>query len=283
MRVPMSTSPINLLLVGATGRMGQEICRAVQVPDRSRQFRIAGGIVASGSPDIGSKLPHGDGEIAAGWLPEFEGTDVIVDYSSDAGARLAARLAAEKKIPVLIASTGLTPETLAFVKAAAEVVPVVLTANTSIVVTALRILARSAAQLLGPDFDVEMVELHHRGKVDAPSGTALMILEEVAKAQGKDFVDVLDCGRHGRDALRKSGSLGAQALRGGDSAGEHTLYFLGDGERLELVQRATKRSVFADGALRASRWLHERGQRGAGLFTMEDVLQSGGGGALAAT
>ena len=265
--------PLQVLLLGASGRMGREI---VLSSERSfggkHPVQIAGGVVSAGSPLVGKSIPGIRLPLQTGWDPAFGEIDVIVDFSSEKGALLGLEVAEAKKIPMLLASTGLSESTLARAKAVSQSVPILLSANTSLVVTVMCKLLREAATMLREGFDVELMEIHHRHKKDAPSGTALLLLEEVAKAQGKSLSEVLEAGRHGHDATRTPESLGAGSLRGGDVAGEHTVYFFGEGERLEITQRASSRRVFADGALRGALWLSEQKSRGPGLFSMEDVL-----------
>lgn len=264
---------LSILLVGASGRMGQEILLAVErIRHAPLSAKICGGIVSSGSKLLGKSIPGIESPLQSDWDPSFASADVIVDYSSDAGATVGLRIANEHRLPMLMASTGLRDETYVLAQELSEKVPVIVSANTSLVVTAMCRLVREAAGMLEEGFDVELMEVHHRMKKDAPSGTALLLLSEVAKAQGTSLSEVLEAGRLGHQALRSPGSIGAASLRGGDVAGEHTVYFFGDGERLEITQRATTRRVFADGALRAARWLREQAKIGPGMFCMEDVL-----------
>ena len=169
----------------------------------------------------------------------------------------------------MIGSTGFTPQARARVEAAARRVPIVLSPNMSVGVNVLFELVRRAATTLGDAFDVEIVELHHKRKKDAPSGTAEKLAEVAARALRREPAEVVAYERHGLVGERPAREIGVQALRGGDVVGEHTVFFCGEGERLELVHRATSREQFARGALRAARWL---AGRPPGLYDMADVL-----------
>lgn len=192
----------------------------------------------------------------------LRGAEVLIDFSSPAGAGLAAAAAAAAGVGLVVGTTGLGAEHEAAVRAAAERVPVVWSANMSLGVNLLLGLLRQASAAL-PGFDLEIVELHHGGKADAPSGTALAM----ARAAGRDMP--VRSGRSGVVGVRPKGEVGVLAVRGGDVVGEHTAYLLGPGERLELTHRATNRQIFAHGAVRAARWV---AGRGPGLYGMQDVL-----------
>lgn len=267
---------MNIALFGARGRMGVEITRLVATDPGYSDLRIAYAVTG------GTPSPAREGETVLTAQPDriTDGVDVVIDFSTAAGTRAATALARRLRVPALIATTGLSGADEEAVRTLATEVPVIRATNTSIVVTAMLELVSHAAKLLGPGFDAELVEIHHRMKKDAPSGTALSLVEELAAARGAASSDLLHLGRAGNDAQRKPGEIGAYGVRGGDVAGEHTVYFLGDGERLEITQRATSRVVFARGALTAARWLcgaerEGRGQgnrRAPGMFTMKDVL-----------
>ena len=170
---------------------------------------------------------------------------------------------------MVIGTTGLDASTRAALERAAERVPIVFAPNYSQGVNALYFLAARATELLGPDFDAEILEIHHRHKVDSPSGTAVRLGEVVAQAKQLDPERVVTHGRSGQVGARPLDEVGVMALRGGDVVGEHTLYLVGEGERVELTHRATDRTIFARGAVRAARWVVSRP---AGLYDMTDVM-----------
>lgn len=191
--------------------------------------------------------------------------DVVIDFSHpDWTGPLLSRLLTEPR-PLVVGTTGLSPEIRAEIVRLSERVPVVLAPNTGTGVNVLRCLVQKAAEALGSGWDIEVLEMHHRRKVDAPSGTAWMLLE--ALGERSDAV----ASRVGETGARTDAEIGIQTLRGGDVVGEHTVYLIGEGERLELTHRAWSRDTFARGALRAARWLLEDG-RPPGLYSMADVL-----------
>ena len=201
-----------------------------------------------------------------------EGADVFVDFSAPAAleSNLFAAKAASK--PILIGTTGLTDAQQRLIDEAAAKIAVLQAANTSLGVNLLAHLVREAAARLGPEWDIEIVEMHHRHKADAPSGTALLLGRAAAEARGVALDEVSDRGRDGITGPRQEGRIGFASLRGGSVAGEHQVIFAGEGERLELGHRAESRAIFARGAVEAAIWLH--GQQ-PGRYTMQDVLGLG--------
>ncbi|MCK6527136.1 4-hydroxy-tetrahydrodipicolinate reductase [Myxococcota bacterium] len=242
---------VRVAVHGAGGRMGGRLVRLIGEDP---------GLVLAGGLGRGDDLPAA-----------LRGADVVVDFSSPDGTARVCEAAQGLRIPAVVGTTGLDPRGRAAVEALAARAPVVLAPNTSAGVHVLLRLAALAARLLGEGYDAEIVEVHHRGKADAPSGTALLLARALAEAAGGSLEDRAVCHREGRTGPRPPGSVGVQALRGGDVVGEHTVLLLGDGERLELTHRCTDRDVFARGALRAARWVAEPG-RPPGLYGMEDVL-----------
>jgi 4-hydroxy-tetrahydrodipicolinate reductase len=261
-----------ILLIGASGRMGMAIAASIS---RERQvgqeISIVGGICAADDPYVGQKLALVSAPISDCWNDDFAEANVIVDFSSQLGTDQAIEIAGERKLPVLIGTTGLNEGQEQKIRDLAKVVPVLRTRNTSVGINVLAALVEDASKMLVQGFEAELVELHHRFKSDSPSGTALMLLERVAKGRGLDLKDVLTSGRSGTELSRKENEIGAQAVRGGDVAGEHTVYFFGEGERLELTHRATNRSIFADGALRGAKWLVAKKE--PGYYSMIDALK----------
>lgn len=261
---------IDLAVAGAAGRMGRAIVAACQ---RESGMRIAHAIERSGSDVIGVdagqlaqvgaiKVPVSD-DIAA------TAFDVLIEFSNPAATVDHARFCAENGRAMVIGTTGLDNDDRATIESVAGAVPVVFAPNMSIGVNLTLKLLEIAARTLGDSVDIEVVEAHHRHKVDAPSGTALAMGAAVAGAQGRSLDDVGVFARHGHTGARPAGSIGFATVRGGDIVGEHTVMFIGEGERVEIAHKATDRGIFANGALRAARWL--AGQP-AGLYDMHDVL-----------
>lgn len=250
-------------ILGAAGRMGRSLVRVA--PDE--------GIVVAAAVDrqeVGRDvgLLAGVGELGvdvAADLQALRGVDVVVDFSLPEAAHQLFVALADQPLPLVTGTTGLDGEARAALEALAQAVPVVAAPNFSQGVTLLLHLAAVAASTLGDGFDAEIVEMHHRRKVDAPSGTAVRLAEVVADIRGLRVIH----GRSGQVGERPDDEIAVLALRGGDVVGEHTLLLQGIGERLELTHRATDRAIFARGALRAARWL--RG-REPGLYDMSDVM-----------
>jgi 4-hydroxy-tetrahydrodipicolinate reductase len=192
--------------------------------------------------------------------------DGVIDFSTPANSVIVARVCAEFNKPLLVATTGLSEEERGILLECARVVPLCIAPNTSLAATALKMAARYLREILGPSFDIEVMEIHHRMKKDAPSGTALNVISALTTAnKGVVF---------GREGLRKDGEIGVVSLRGGDVPGDHTVYFLGNGERIELTQRAQNRAIFGTGAVVLMERLLGRP---AGLYPVEDLLQVGSG------
>jgi len=250
------------------GRMGERV-RAVlaEHPD----LVLGAAVEAPGHPALGSELAPGValGDDAGAALAGCEAA--IVFATPDATLELLRR-AADAGVPCAVGTTGFSSDQKKEIRTLAERVAIVLAANFSVAVNVLFHLSRRAAELLGPDFDAEIVEIHHAAKVDAPSGTALRIGEAVAEGRSQHLEEHAVLSRQGYTGPRPPGAIGIQALRGGDNPGEHTLMFVGGGERLELIHRASTRDHFARGAVRAAGWL--RG-RAPGLYDMEQVLGLG--------
>jgi 4-hydroxy-tetrahydrodipicolinate reductase len=193
---------------------------------------------------------------------------VVVDFTSPEASLAHARTCAKRGVPLVIGTTGFSHGERRALDELASQVPIVLSPNTSVGVNLVVELAGRLAQALGQGYDVEILEAHHRMKKDAPSGTALRLAEEIAQSLGRS-PEVFKKSRDGKVGERPGLEIGLQSLRGGDVVGEHTVFFLGDGERVELTHRATSRDTFARGALRAARWVVDQAP---GLYTMKDVL-----------
>ena len=195
--------------------------------------------------------------------------DVLVDFSSPGGLHASLERAVSANIPILVGTTGLKDEHQRAIDEAAKRVAVLRAANTSLGVNLLRSLVAQAAERLGPEWDVEILEMHHRNKVDAPSGTALLLGQAAAHGRGKKLPELARFDRFGEAHAREHGSIGFASLRGGSVAGEHVVIFATDGERIELGHRADSRMIFARGALAAARFLVDQP---AGLYSMQDVI-----------
>jgi 4-hydroxy-tetrahydrodipicolinate reductase len=262
---------VNVVVTGAAGRMGTQIVRLV---------RGAEGMSLSGAVERPGAAVGADAGVLAGLTPlgvpvvedlgkALAGASVVVDFTSHEVSARHAGICAERGVPIVIGSTGFTAETKGRVGEAARGIPVVLSPNMSVGVNVLFELVREAARILGDAYDVEVVELHHKLKKDAPSGTAVRLAEVAAGALGRDPARDLAYARHGMIGERPAREIGVQTLRGGDVVGEHTVFFCGQGERLELTHRASSREQFARGAIRAARWVVGRSP---GLYDMGDVL-----------
>jgi 4-hydroxy-tetrahydrodipicolinate reductase len=251
-------------VVGAAGRMGREVVRAALEDD---SFELVGGVVESGAPELGADLGElcgwGRSGAAATENPP-DNAEALVEFTTPEAT--VEHLAYGR--PAVIGTTGLSDEQLSRVEEAAKNVPIVLAPNMSVGVNLVREMVRELAEKLGTGYDVEIVEAHHRNKVDAPSGTALLLARAAAEGRRKDLEDLAVYGREGRSP-REEGEIGIHALRGGAVVGEHRVIFLGAGEEVEVTHRALSRRTFANGALRAARFV--AGAR-PGLYSMRDVL-----------
>jgi 4-hydroxy-tetrahydrodipicolinate reductase len=260
---------IQVVISGAAGRMGRTLVRLVQ---ESQDLKLVGAVEAPGHPCLGSDagLLAGAGDLGvpiADALPET--FDALVDFSLPEGSLGRIEACAAAGLPCVVGTTGFSAEQRARIKAAAERTAVVLSPNMSVGVNVLFHVAAELARTLGAEYDIEILEAHHRFKKDAPSGTALKVAEEIAKATGRNLAEAAVHGRGPGHPARRPGEIGIHAIRGGDIVGEHIIYYSALGERLELKHVAHSRETFARGALRAARWVADRGP---GLYSMADVL-----------
>jgi 4-hydroxy-tetrahydrodipicolinate reductase len=240
-----------VLAVGALGRMGVRVRAAVA---EEPSLRLHAAIEAPGHPDIGSTLD--DGVILADDpKTALAGCAVAIDFSTPAATLTAMRAAADAGVAYVCGTTGCSDDERSEIAALATRIPIVHAPNFSLAVNVLAWLSREAARRLGADYDAELVELHHAAKRDAPSGTALHLAEAVAAGRNQKLSDHLLLERAGEIGARPEAAIAIQTLRGGDSAGEHTVLFVGQGERLELTHRALNRDHFARGAIRTALWL----------------------------
>ncbi len=269
----MSDSPrVRVAVPGAAGKMGRMI---LKVLSETPTVQLVAAIERPGSALLGE-----DAGIVAGLGPlgvpirseldeALTNANVIIDFTAPAATAWTVSRAAEHEVGMVIGTTGLGEAEKRAIWHAAERIPIVLSANMSLGVNVLFGLISQAARALGNDYDVEIVELHHRQKKDAPSGTALAMASLVAEALERDLGKVARYGREGQVGARSGDEIGVHAVRGGDIVGEHTAYFCGLGERLEITHRASSRETFARGAVRAAEWLRDRDP---GLYDMQDVL-----------
>jgi 4-hydroxy-tetrahydrodipicolinate reductase len=271
------TAPLRLGVTGAQGRMGQAVVRAAQ---QTPGVVVAAATEREGSPVLGQDVGTLCGLGALGVPVEDSlaralrrGVDVVVDFTSPQATASHAGLCAQAGVALVTGTTGLQAVHVQALEAAARLVPVVAAPNMSVGVNVMLEVAGLLARRLGPGFDAEVLEIHHRHKKDAPSGTAVRLAELLVEALGRSPDDVRTT-RSGEVGARPEREIGVQALRGGDVVGEHTVYFLGAGERLELTHRATSREQFAFGALRAARFCQGRAP---GLYGMKHVLGGEGG------
>jgi len=264
---------LKIVVTGAMGRMGQALIRYICAHDG---YELLGAVERHDHPDLAKDV----GLLLLGRPLEvllendlrnvILGAQAVIDFTLPEAALRHAEWTAPRGLPLVIGTTGVSAEQRARIEALAEQAPIVLAPNMSIGVNLLFHLARRAAQTLDEEYDVEIVETHHRNKVDAPSGTALRLAEIVARQWDREEPDeFFDHGRHGQVGVREYGRIGLHAVRGGDVVGEHDLHFFGQGEALTLSHRATSRDNFVKGALRAARWLQGRDP---GLYDMQDVL-----------
>jgi len=263
---------IKIGVIGCGGRMGRMLLAEIAAAD---SCVLSGGTASPGSAYIGGDLGELAGlgriGIAAGNSTGelIRASDVVVEFSIPGATAAHAALAAEIGTPLVIGTTGLSAAEGATVRDAAKRIPIVWAANTSLGINLLLGLVEQVAARLGPDWDIEIMEMHHRGKADAPSGTALALGRAAAAGRGVTLDAVAQRGRDGITGARKSGDIGFAALRGGDAVGDHHVIFAGAGERLELSHRATNRAIYAKGAVRAARWVVGRPP---GLYGMKEVL-----------
>ncbi len=263
---------LRLGIAGAAGRMGQMLVREAGATEG---VIVTSASEAPGSPALGLDA----GEVAGlkslgvviGTYPRalFDAADVVLDFTVPAASLGHAAIAARTGKAFVVGTTGVAPDQEPAFAAAGTRAVVVRAANFSLGVNLMLALVERAAASLDPAWDIEIVEMHHRHKVDAPSGTALALGHAAAKGRGVALADVAERGRDGVTGARKKGAVGFAALRGGDVAGEHTVVFAADGERLEFTHKATTRGIFARGALKAALWTKGRAP---GLYSMKDVL-----------
>lgn len=264
-----------IVVLGAGGRMGRRI---MALAEAGTEARVAGAVEVAGSPLVGRDAGELAGTaalgvvVAADFAAAIAGAapgSVAIDFTAPEATLAHARQAAASGTPIVVGTTGFSREQRAELEALSAKTALLLSANMSIGVNVLLGLVGEAVRRLGPAFDIEIVEIHHNKKKDAPSGTALALAEAAAAAAGVDPASSFTLAREGLTGERRPGEIGVVALRGGDNVGEHTVMLLGTGERVELSHRASSRDCLAAGAVRAGAWLHGKPP---GLYSMKDVL-----------
>ena len=262
---------LSIAMLGAAGRMGGAIIRAL---DGATDAKLTAAVDHASSPKLGMDAGtlaglSPNGVAITGELPAAGAAAVWIDFSSPAATAANAAAAARARAALVVGTTGVGEAGRQALAEAGRTIPVVFAPNTSVGITVLLKLVAEAARLLGPSFDLEIVETHHRMKRDAPSGTALRLAEALAEATGRDLSKDARYARQGDVGPRTASEIGIQTLRGGDVVGDHTVFFFGQGERIEITHRASSRDTFAHGAVRAARWADGRAP---GLYDMRDVL-----------
>jgi 4-hydroxy-tetrahydrodipicolinate reductase len=265
-------SDMRLIVAGAGGRMGRTLIRAIA---ETPGLVLAGATEGDGSPFLGQDsgvlagLPPNRVNVISEVRPGTMAADGIIDFTVPAATVRLAALAAETGLVHIVGTTGTSAEDDAKIAEAAKKTAIMKSGNMSLGVNLLAVMTRKVAAALGDDFDIEIVEMHHNKKVDAPSGTALLFGEAAAAGRKIDLKTHSERGRDGHTGARKAGMIGFASLRGGNVAGEHSVIFAGADERIELTHKATDRMIFARGALKAALWA--RGKP-PGLYSMLDVL-----------
>jgi 4-hydroxy-tetrahydrodipicolinate reductase len=264
-------SEIRVVVAGAAGRMGRTLLRAVL---EDSAFVLSGALEAPAHPDLGTDagrmvhLPPANIPVTADERAALAGADALIDFTTPSVSVALATLSAQARIAHVIGTTGFSASEEEHIRAAAREAVIVKSGNMSLGVAVLAAIVRRAANAL-PDFDVEIVEMHHRMKVDAPSGTALLLGRAAAEGRGVELETVVAPARTGHTGARKDGSIGFASLRGGTMAGEHRVVFAGPQERIVLEHVAEDRVIFARGALAAAKWAR---RQKPGLYAIADVL-----------
>ncbi len=259
-------------ITGCAGRMGRMLIKTVTAQEGCD---IIGGVEHAGSPELGKDLGNLAGidalSLTVGTETEalFAEADVVIDFTLPTATSKHVALAASHKTALVLGTTGVPDEVATEIEAASKKTAIMWTGNYSLGVNLLSVLVEQAAKALSDDFDIDILEMHHRHKIDAPSGTALLLGKAAAVGRNVDFNDVSCLSREGQSGARPRGEIGFATLRGGDVPGEHTVMFAADGERIELTHKAGNREVFARGAVAAAKWVHGKEP---GLYNMKDVL-----------
>ncbi|WP_442592992.1 4-hydroxy-tetrahydrodipicolinate reductase [Parapusillimonas sp. JC17] len=261
---------MRIAIAGADGRMGRMLIEAVL---QSADLKLSVALDRPGSPaigqDAGTFLGQDTGVLITDDLDALSQADCLIDFTRPEGTLNHLQACVKHGTKCVIGTTGFSDQGKQAIQAASQKIAIVFAPNMSVGVNATLKLLDMAARLLNSGYDVEVFEAHHRNKVDAPSGTALAMGEAVASAWGKKLDDIADWARHGETGARETGKIGFSVVRGGDIIGDHTVYFCGTGERIEITHRSSNRATYAQGSLRAARYL---ARKEFGLFDMQDVL-----------
>ncbi len=261
---------MRIAISGASGRMGRMLIEAVLARP---ELTLAAALDHAGSShlgeDAGAFLGKATGVQLGSDLAALKDCDCLIDFTRPEGTLAHVQACVQHKVKMVIGTTGFDAAGQAAIASAAEHIAIVFAPNMSIGVNATLRLLEAAAKMLNNGYDVEVYEAHHKHKVDAPSGTALIMGETVANAWGKKLEDIADWSRHGHTGARKDGNIGFSVVRGGDVIGDHTVMFLGTGERIEITHKSSSRSTYAQGSVRAALFLQDKP---AGLFSMQDVI-----------
>ena len=264
---------MKIAIAGASGRMGRVLTRIVH---ETEGLEIAGGLEPKGSPAIGADMGELAGIGASGVkvsddpLPLFTRIEGLIDFTVPKATLALAELSAQARIVHVIGTTGIDKDGDEKIRAAARHARIVKSGNMSLGVNLLAALVRKVAASLGEDFDIEVLEMHHKHKIDAPSGTALLLGQAAAEGRKIDLAKSSVRARDGHTGARPQGHIGFATLRGGSVVGEHTVMFSGPDERIELTHKAASREIFARGAVRAALWAKDKKP---GLYSMADVLE----------
>lgn len=261
---------INIAIAGSSGRMGRTLIEIIsQAPD----MRLSAALDRAGSTflgkDAGELIGAACGTLISDSFDALDGAHALIDFTRPEGTLVHIAYCRTKKINLVIGTTGFTPEQKQIIVEASRDIGIVFAPNMSVGVNIVFKLLEQAAKVLNDGYDVEIIEAHHRHKVDAPSGTALRMGEVVAEATGRNLADCATYGREGVTGERNPATIGFSTIRGGDIVGDHTVLFASLGERIEITHKASSRATFAMGALRAARFLAGKSN---GLYDMQDVL-----------
>lgn len=263
--------PLKVVIAGCSGRMGHALLDSVF---SDADLVLHGALDRTGNPQLGHDAGEQFGKLSGVKLTDdidaaLNGADVLVDFTRPEASMVYLEACRKARVALVIGTTGFAATEKQAIDAASKDIPIVFAPNMSVGVTLLINLVEQAAKVLSDGYDIEVVEMHHRHKVDAPSGTALRLGEAAAKGIGQDLADCAIYAREGVTGEREAGKIGFATLRGGDVVGDHTVVFAGTGERVEITHKASSRATFAVGALRAAKFLADKQ---AGLFDMQDVL-----------
>ena len=267
---------ISISIPGGTGRMGKTLLGMII---ENEKYNLASSTCLPNESEVGFDvgLLVGKSKISKELKTDtsilFQNSDVLIDFTVPEATMFHVKKCYENNMSIVIGTTGLSKSQEEELLILSKKIPIVYSANFSVGVTSLSNLVSNTTKMLGSEWNIEILEMHHKHKIDAPSGTALLLGKSAAKARGHELSDIKSVSRNGVVGKRKESEIGFAVLRGGDVVGEHTVIFSNQGERIELVHKATDRSIFASGALRASYWA---ASADPGLYSLSDVLKNGG-------